>query len=786
MISEFPVEESTMASQESVEYPAGDTIAVQNMFLYSVNDFRVMVRDFYPAAAFTAVKSAHETHEQAVMVEVSDGIRQQVVPVFGHAGIAADTVDVPLTNTTLKLAYGAKPIPLPFRLHLKKFELERYPGSGSPSSYASDVVLVDETKGLEREAHIYMNNTLLYKGYKFFQSSYDQDEKGTILSVNHDLWGTWISYISYIMLALGFALSLMNRHSYFQRLVKRLKKESAKLAVAALLTGGFSLSVSAQSGIGAGIPAIDPQISKAFGELWVQSADGRTKPMNTMSSEIVRKVAHKSTLYGKTADEVVLSMMVYPEIWQTLPIVRIGDKALAAELGINGKNATIRQLFDEHGHYLLSEKVQAAFNKPAAFRNQLEKEYIYLDERVSICFMVFQGKLFKIYPREQKEDAWYAPGESAMEYSGGDSVFIQNGFNLLTQSISNGKTSDAIDVLHAAGNFQQKFGGETVPSESLKKSEIIYNKINPFERIFPYYLLFGFLLIVVLLINIFRLKPLPSFLKWAFFAIILVLFAVHTGGIVLRWYISGRAPWSNGYESVVYVAWAAMLAGILFGRKYPLVIGTASFLAGISLFVAHLSWMNPEITPLVPVLKSYWLTIHVSVITASYGFFGLSAFLGILVLILIIFRKKSNEGKVNRYISQLTTINEMSVIVGLYFLTIGTFIGGVWANESWGRYWGWDPKETWALITILVYSFISHMRLIPALKGTYNYNLASVIGFASVLMTYFGVNYYLAGLHSYGKGVAGGMNPAMPVTLLLLAGLMLWAYFKDLNYEKKP
>ncbi len=325
-----------------------------------------------------------------------------------------------------------------------------------------------------------------------------------------------------------------------------------------------------------------------------------------------------------------------------------------------------------------------------------------------------------------------------------------------------------------------------MPSESLKKSEIIYNKINPFERIFPYYLLFGFLLIVVLLINIFRLKPLPSFLKWAFFAIILVLFVVHTGGIVLRWYISGRAPWSNGYESVVYVAWAAMLAGILFGRKYPLVIGTASFLAGISLFVAHLSWMNPEITPLVPVLKSYWLTIHVSVITASYGFFGLSAFLGILVLILIIFRKKSNEGKVNRYISQLTTINEMSVIVGLYFLTIGTFIGGVWANESWGRYWGWDPKETWALITILVYSFISHMRLIPALKGTYNYNLASVIGFASVLMTYFGVNYYLAGLHSYGKGVAGGMNPAMPVTLLLLAGLMLWAYFKDLNYEKKP
>ncbi|MEE4287686.1 MAG: c-type cytochrome biogenesis protein CcsB, partial [Mariniphaga sp.] len=303
------------------------------------------------------------------------------------------------------------------------------------------------------------------------------------------------------------------------------------------------------------------------------------------------------------------------------------------------------------------------------------------------------------------------------------------------------------------------------------------------ERIFPYYLLFGFLLLVVLLANIFRQKPLPVFLRKSFYFAIVLLFVVHTAGIIIRWYISGRAPWSNGYESVVYVAWAAMLAGILFGRKYPMVIATAAFLSGVSLFVAHLNWMNPEITPLVPVLKSYWLTIHVSIITASYGFFGLSAFLGILVLILIIIRRNSNEGKVNRFIDQLTTINEMSVTVGLYFLTIGTFLGGVWANESWGRYWGWDPKETWALITIMIYSFIAHMRLIPSLKGVYNYNMASVFGFASVLMTYFGVNYFLAGLHSYGKGVADGVHPSVIITFGVIGGLMIWAYLKDMKYE---
>lgn len=784
MTSDYLVEETTMAAQEIVEYKAGDTINVQKMFLYNLNNFRVMVRDFYPNATFTAVKSAHETHEQAVLVQISDGVRQQTVPVFGHASLSADTVEVPLSNAILKLAYGAKPIELSFRIHLKEFELERYPGSESPSSYASEVVLVDEAEGVERDARIFMNNTLLYKGYKFFQSSYDQDEKGTILSVNYDLWGTWISYLSYFLLGLGFLLSLLNKNSYFRFLAQRLKQSQAKAIVLLLLTMGISIGTSAQPGSGANIPSIDPQLSDAFSQIWVQGADGRIEPLSTLNSEIVRKVSRKSTLYGMQADEVVLSMMTYPEIWQTLPFVKVGDKALSAELGISGKTISVKQMFDSQGNYRIAEQVRDAFNKPAAMRNQLEKEYIYLDERISICFMVFRGSLFKIYPKGRVEDPWYAPGETALEYSGGDSIFIKSGFNLLIQSIQNGNNAEALEVLGAVDKFQQKYGGELLPGQSKKDAEILYNKVNPFERIFPYYLLFGFLLLVVLLANIFRQKPLPVLLKKSFYFIIVFLFIVHTAGIIIRWYISGRAPWSNGYESVVYVAWAAMLAGILFGRKYPMVIATAAFLSGISLFVAHLNWMNPEITPLVPVLKSYWLTIHVSIITASYGFFGLSAFLGILVLVLIVIRTRLNEIKVNQFIDQLTTINEMSVTVGLYFLTIGTFLGGVWANESWGRYWGWDPKETWALITIMIYSFVAHMRLIPSLKGIYNYNMASVFSFASVLMTYFGVNYYLAGLHSYGKGVADGVNPVVPVSFALLGGLMIWAYLKDLKYEK--
>ncbi len=783
MTSFAQLEETTMASQETQAFSPGDTIPVKPMFLYGFGEFRFLIRSFMPKASFTAVKSQAETREDAVLVQISDGIRQQTVPVFGHSGMAPDTVRVPLGNGMLKLAYGALPLRVPFSIYLKDFQLERYPGSQSPSSFASEVTLKDEGKGINQDLRIFMNNTLNHRGYKFFQSSYDLDEQGTILSVNHDFWGTWISYLGYALMIIGFITSLINKDSHFQNLVRRLKENAVKTVLLIFLLSGLAFSSSAQTGLGAGIPAIHEEVVSEFSELWVQGVDGRIEPVSTLNSEIVRKVSKKASLYGKSADEVVLSMMAYPEIWRSMPIVKVSNKTLAATLGAQNKYITIESLFDEQGNYKISEAVRAAYAKAPAFRNRVEKEYIYVDERVNICFMVFQGSLFHLFPRAQKEDAWYTPGGQAVEYTNGDSIFIKSGFQLLMQSITENNSADAVQVLKAVENFQIKYGAMLLPSDSKKKAEILFNNVNPFKRIFPFYLLFGFLLLFVLFVNIFRQKQLPRILRYSFLSFIVLMFLVHTIGLILRWYISGHAPWSNGYESVVYVAWAAMLAGIIFGRKYPLVIGTAAFLSGIALFVAHLSWMSPEVTNLVPVLKSYWLTIHVAVITASYGFIGLSMFLGILVMILIVMRNQTNQEKVTGFIDQLTTINEMSATVGLYFLTIGTFLGGIWANESWGRYWGWDPKETWSLITIVIYSFVVHMRLIPSLKGIYNYNVASIISFASVLMTYFGVNYYLSGLHSYGKGVADGVDPAVPASMLVLAGLIIWAYVKDDKYQ---
>jgi cytochrome c-type biogenesis protein CcsB len=221
--------------------------------------------------------------------------------------------------------------------------------------------------------------------------------------------------------------------------------------------------------------------------------------------------------------------------------------------------------------------------------------------------------------------------------------------------------------------------------------------------------------------------------------------------MAMRWYIGGHAPWSNAYESIVFIAGSTVVAGLIFAKKSPFTLGAAALLAGITMGVAHMNFINPEITNLVPVLKSYWLMIHVATIISGDGFLGLGSILSLLVLILYIMKRGENKN-IDRSIKELTNIAEMSIIVGLFLMTIGNFLGGVWANESWGRYWGWDAKETWAAVTILVYASILHLRFIPALKNPFAFNVASLWGYSTVIMTYFGVNYYLSGLHSYAAG----------------------------------
>jgi cytochrome c-type biogenesis protein CcsB len=209
---------------------------------------------------------------------------------------------------------------------------------------------------------------------------------------------------------------------------------------------------------------------------------------------------------------------------------------------------------------------------------------------------------------------------------------------------------------------------------------------------------------------------------------------------------------SNGYESMIFISWVTILAGFIFNRLSEFALPATAVLAAMTLLVSNLSFMDPEITNLVPVLQSYWLTLHVSVIISSYAFLGLGFVLAIVNLILFVFINPRNKQQIKETANLLTFLNQKTLIVGVHLLTIGTFLGAIWANESWGRYWGWDAKETWSLITIIVYTFVTHSRLIKGLNGIFMFNVMSLYAFASVLMTYFGVNYYLTGLHSYASG----------------------------------
>jgi cytochrome c-type biogenesis protein CcsB len=317
-----------------------------------------------------------------------------------------------------------------------------------------------------------------------------------------------------------------------------------------------------------------------------------------------------------------------------------------------------------------------------------------------------------------------------------------------------------------------------LPSKTKLNAEILLNNWSIFNRLAGYYALLGLVYLALLFLSVF--KPNLSLKKvhLVLTGFVVLGFAFQTFGLGMRWYVSGRAPWSNGYESMIYIAWTSALAGLLFARKSLGGMAATLVLSGTVLLIAMLSYLDPEITPLVPVLKSYWLTIHVSLEAGSYGFLMLGAIIGLINLLLLLFITQKNKKRVRELVQEMTHMGEMTMIGGIVMMSIGTYLGGVWANESWGRYWGWDAKETWALVSILVYAFILHMRLIPKLNSLFAFNFASLFGLSSIIMTYFGVNYYLSGLHSYAAGDPVPIPDWVYISVACLMAISLGAYVR--------
>ncbi|WP_431339150.1 cytochrome c biogenesis protein CcsA [Campylobacter majalis] len=686
-------------------------------------------------------------------------------------------------------SWGLAQLKMPFSLHLKDFELKRYPGSNSPMSYSSDVVVIDGDKP-QFEYKIYMNHVLDYNGYRFFQSSYDKDERGTILSVNKDP-GKIPTYISYFLLGLGFLLNVINPNSRFRKLAALIDKDSVKkpLAIVALSFIGL-ISIDANANDLNFLPKIDKEHAAKLGRIMVQSADGRVKPFDTVSKEVLNKIHKKESIAQLDSNQALLSIMVDPPYWRNQNIIALGtNKELKKELGVdeNAKYANFRDFFttkEQGNEYKLTRFAEIANRKHPGSRGTFDKDVIKIDERLNVFYMAFMGEIFKIFPKQNDPNhTWHTPANAMMSMDGdeadGIAIMMRDYFLAVDEAISSGEWSNANKALEVISDYQNKHGLDIMPPKSRIDMEILFNKVKIFDRLTPVYLIAGFILLIFVFIKM--LAPSASIngvFKFIYFINILA-FIVHTVGLGLRWYIAQHAPWSNSYESMVYIAWALSLSGIFFSRRSPISMALTSILAGVTLFVAHLSWMDPQITTLVPVLQSYWLTIHVSVITASYGFLGLCSLLGFFVLVLLIMQNsKSPKDAITRNIIEATRINEMAMILGISLLTLGNFLGGVWANESWGRYWGWDSKETWALVSILVYAAVLHIRFVPKLNNQYAFAVLSMFSYWAIIMTYFGVNFYLAGMHSYAAGDPLPIPNFIYVIVAVMLGVSILAYFK--------
>ena len=771
-----------MIDQQTGEVDLDIIEDLQLKSLYNIAGLQFVIPDGVVKGSYEIVKKdGEETNQNSLKIRITAAdvdnkniSESKIVELFGGKGITDNYERIRVGGLDFSIKYGSLISKLPFSIQLNDFIAEKYPGTEKSYSSFKSKVTVDDDKDFDYD--IYMNNILNHKGYRFFQASFDPDELGTILSVNKDFYGTLITYIGYILLYIGLLAIMFYGKTRFKDLSKKLNnlKDYRKSVTILILIFSFNglnsqdYNHQNRNSISDSIInnyVVDIEHSNKFSELIIQDSGGRMKPINTFSSELLRKVSKSDSYRGLNSDQVMLSILRNPLAWYSEPIIYIkrGNDSIRSILGIDEKQkfAAFMDFFDSSGNYKLSSYLEKAYK--SSLPNQFQKDFIESDRKVNLLFSAFEGDILRIFPTpsQNNNNKWVSYSElKNANFKGVDSLFVNNIFPIylreLDNSIKTNNYSKSTEILESIKGFQLKYANDIIPSDKKIKAEVLYNKINVFEKLFLWYFIAGMLYFLFIVFDIFSSnRYVMRFMKYSmvfFKSSIFILFIIHTFGLIARWFISGHAPWGDAYEAMIYVAWATMGIGLLFSKKSDLTLASTAFVSSMILMIAHWNWMDPSIANLVPVLDSYWLMIHVSVIVGSYGPFTLGMILGIVSLILMVFLTKKNKEIIKSKLKELTIINELAITVGLIMLTIGNFLGGMWANESWGRYWGWDPKETWALISILIYAFVLHLRLIPKLRGNWLFNLMTIIAFASIMMTFFGVNFYLVGLHSYASG----------------------------------
>lgn len=634
------------------------------------------------------------------------------------------------TTSTMKDEEG-KTKELGFEVSLKNFNVVNYPGTDAPMDYVT--MLTANTQ----EIKVSMNNIGSFSGYRFIQSGYDSDMQGTTLGVYHDPWGIGITYTGYALLFISLIATMASKKTRMRHLYRKaLSLQGAKAwAVTALLAvSSFATSANAQEMV-----KIDGDIADDFGKICVLY-NSRITPINTVATSFVTKLCGKPTWDGLSSNQVFAGWIFDVPYWETVKMIEIKEKKAQELLGINGKWASFDDFWDNYNNYKLDAPLKKAYKDGDT---KLQKQLRDADEKFNIIRMLYGGEMLKMFPYAGKQGhmQWFAPGQPLgnLKLDEKELVFIKKSMDYLAESIITGDKARAEEIAKKIYSYQHVRGKAVVPTKFRIYTETFYNKTNAQRLPVMLYLTLSLLLAIVSTLSLNNGKQkktrlVSSVLTW--------VMLIHTTLLLaLRWFVSGHLPMSNGYETMQFMAWATLIVTLVMQKRFLPVKQFGPLLSSFALLVAMITDGNPQITQLMPVLQSPLLSVHVMVIMFSYALFGLTALIGLQGL--IAHHRKQEEKE-----QQLAAISQFLLYPAVALIAIGIFIGAIWANVSWGRYWSWDSKETWALITMLIYSAPLHAD-IKWLRKAQHMHIYMLLAFLSVLMTYFGVNYFLSGMHSY-------------------------------------
>lgn len=772
------------------------------------------------------------THFPMIKLSVSEGNETISKP------LAQNFFDESLTefnfgDNAILLSWGARFIKLPFAVFLESLKVQNYPGSTNPSSHTASILLLENNTS--QEATLSMSKITDFNGYRLFLSSLDEDKNGAFFTVNKDP-GKLITYVGYFVLFAGLILSLFARNGRFVMLCKRLSfvfalalvfyalplqaeleanstilspsennansanlndKNALNLSENAtnLNENALNLSTNAtsnESNLNLNANALNSSAQNSsisdeilaqlrtsafkshatnFAKIPVLSYEGRVKPFGALTLDLINKISHKSSLYGLSHKELVLGAMLYYDEFMQIPLIRVRDERLKAIIGTDKDYICVEDVY-KNGVYKLKDEVANAQNH-AGQKSPYQKDVLSVDEAVNLLIATSRGEVLRIFADKTRSE-WLSPSEAIqnLDISGAGEVqgLLESYFNALANAIQSGDFSKANAALSELKDYQLDKGAFLMPNAFTLWAENLLLDLDAFANLGKFYAAFGVLLLLCVLVLTARGRELSAKFKLGVRGVFYASFALFVLAFGLRWFIGTHAVWSNAYESMLLIGVVLALLTLVLSRNL-LFLALGAFGVGVILCVANLGFMDPQITPLMPVLQSYWLNIHVSTITASYAFFVMAYLSSLAGLVGLVCRAKS--------VPNLAVLTEIVLALGLVLLVIGTFLGGIWANESWGRYWGWDPKETWSLILAVVYMLVLHARFLPRLNSPFALFCGACVGFFVMLMTYFGVNYFLSGKHSYATGESNGVPLSVFVLMVLNLALMLTAWLRS-------